>query len=712
MPYRISPNSIRVAASGALHVDTALVVPVAGAVTALPVAGLFALGLLLWTPAVTTGLALGAWFVGLAARTTGPRPASSTMVLDTAGLAVSALVGAACSGAAWLHVSTLVLWCFVGGLVVALGPGRSVVGVQGVMAIVVFGRTPQTWHQAVMLAATVAVGGAVQTAVQLLVRVPIGLRQQRAATALVFRELAGLAGSVGGRPGTWSTAVATAVDRAMTTLEPASLFGRPDVQALRGMVDEARRMRLELITVDGLFRRLPGEAGPGPAIDAALAAAAQTMLDLADAVSGARPDRRRERGRAVVRSDLVDSLAGVGSAIGSRPSADEVAVHVLAHLRSLSGQLRAAGRLVGLATDVRTGSVLQVAAPRRRSLRSDLASVWEVLSGSLTSRSPAFRHAVRLAVVVPVLDVGFHHSGLARSYWVPLSAAVVLRPDYVSTMTRGLSRVGGSAVGVGVIGVLVAVAHPGPAATVALVALTGWGAFAFVQSNYGLGVAFLTGLVLLLVGVGQPDTLAIAGYRLLDTVIGGTVALVAYLAWPTWSGEEARQSLRRLIAAQREYVDAVLRGFNAPAPVDPDELRSLGRAARLAYTDAQAAVGRSLADPPAHRIDPEVGRGALAALRRLIRAAHGLRTELPGTTGVPGMEGFALAVDESCRRMEAGLDRDRPVGHLPPLRSLLDRMRDDPAAVPVPVAIPLDELVDAIDTVGQLLGAGEPDRTG
>ncbi|MGO8873806.1 MAG: hypothetical protein ACLQPH_20870, partial [Acidimicrobiales bacterium] len=113
--------------------------------------------------------------------------------------------------------------------VVALGPERSVVGIQGVMAMVVFGRTPQSWHQAVVLATTVAVGGAVQTLVQLAVRVPIGLRPQRAAVAEVFGELAGLAGSVGSRSGTGSIAVAAAVDRALTTLEPASLFGRRDV---------------------------------------------------------------------------------------------------------------------------------------------------------------------------------------------------------------------------------------------------------------------------------------------------------------------------------------------------------------------------------------------------------------------------------------------------------------------------------------------------
>src|SRR5664280_2256445 len=135
------------------------------------------------------------------------------------------------------------------------------------------------------------------------------------------------------------------------------------------------------------------------------------------------------------------------------------------------------------------------------------------MSSTGTTTSPAFRHAVRLAVVVPVLDIGFQHSGLARSYWIALSAAVVLRPDYTATMSRGLARVGGTVVGVGAIGAIVGGLHPDAAAVVVLVALTGWGAFCFYQSSYTVGVAFLTGLVLILTGVGQPATLALAGYR-------------------------------------------------------------------------------------------------------------------------------------------------------------------------------------------------------
>lgn len=697
------------AVRSAIRLDASLVAPVAGAVTAVPVTVLFALGLALWSPTVTSGLALGALFVGLAARINGPRLAASAMALDTLGLTVSALVGSACAGVGWLHISTLVVWCFVGGLVVALGPARSVVGIQGVMAIIIFGRAPHSVGASVALALAVLVGGAVQTAVQLVVRVPFGLRPQRSATALVYRQLAELAG---GRKES-SPAAARSADTAQTLLGSGALFGRPDVQALRGMVDEARRMRLELIAIGGLVRRLPDELESDQALDRVREKLHLFLLAISDAVTGSgsrgHPPLDPEAGAWLAFRQAMDDLE---AGIGLRPWAGGATALVLAHFRSLRGQLRAAARLVGRATDAPAGSVLRVGRPRAHPVAADLRTIWDVLAENLTTTSPAFRHAVRLAVVVPVLDIGFQHSGLARSYWIALSAAVVLRPDYTATMSRGLARVGGTVVGVGAIGAIVGGLHPGAAAVVVLVALTGWGAFSFYQSNYALGVAFLTGLVLILTGVGQPATLALAGYRLVDSVIGGSVALVAYLLWPTWSKAEAQQSLAKLVAAQGRYVSAVLAGLSTKAPRDPEELRRLGRLARLAYIDAQSAVGRSLKEPTAKRIDPDVSQGILAALRRLIRAAHSLRTETAVPPTLAGIDQFAQAVDRSFATVEDGLERNMSVDSLPPLRDMYHRIdegsADDPAALPV--LIQLDEMVNAVDTVGQLMGAGDQEH--
>ena len=95
-------------------------------------------------------------------------------------------------------------------------------------------------------------------------------------------------------------------------------------------------------------------------------------------------------------------------------------------------------------------------------------------------------------------------------------------------------------------------------------------------------------------------------------------------------------------------------------------MRELARSTRLAYTDAQAAVGRSLAEPPSKRIDPDLGPGILAALRRVTRALHGLRTEPLGTAPVPGAAEFATAMEDALLQVSDALGVRRARRHPPP----------------------------------------------
>jgi len=730
MSAPLPPSIVRRTVRDTVRIDRSLIAPVAGAVTAVPVALFYGLGVALWTPGATSSLALGALFVGLAARLNGPRLAPSAMAADAVGLSVSAIVAGLTAGSLWLHVGTLVVWCFAGGLMVALGPGRSVIGVHGVMALIVFGRAPRSVTESIAMGLLVLVGGLAQTGVQVAVRMPIGLRPQRRATAEVFRSLAS---GYGDRTGAWSAATARAIDAATLTLRPAALVVRRDAEALRGMVDEARRIRLELVTIEGLTRRLPEDPSTRDTVDELRHLVDRLLRGLADALVAPRGVAGPADPEALPIAGIRAASGALAAAVAGEPTGhgpDAASAAVVGHFLSLRGQLRAAVRLVGPATDRSVGPVVpSVARMRPRGLHrvhpvASLRPVTGVLSEHLTPASPAFRHALRLAVVVPLLALVGQHLGLGRSYWIPLSAAVVLRPDFAATMTRGVARVVGSVVGVGAIGAVLAGLHPGPGATTVLVAVAAWGAFTFVQSNYAVGVSFLTGLVLLLASVGQADTLGIAGDRLLDTVVGGTAALVAYVLWPTWSRAQVSQLLARLVSCQRAYATAVLAGFagvdgvdgvdgSSSEPARPGDsvpgLRDLARDTRLAYTDAQAAVARSLAEPPSKQVDADLGPGLLAALRRVTRAVHGLRTEPPGDAPLPGGAELASAVDAALLRISDALGSGRDIGGLPPLRTLYHRVEDACAGRPerAGVVIHLDELVNAVDTAAELLaGSG------
>ena len=207
---------------------------------------------------------------------------------------------------------------------------------------------------------------------------------------------------------------------------------------------------------------------------------------------------------------------------------------------------------------------------------------------------------MRLAVVVLLAELISRHLPLSRSYWMVVAAATTLRPEFGATFTRGAERAGGTALGVGLAGAIAVALHPAGAATVALVGVLAWAAYAVFPANFAVGFAFITAVVVFLLNAIAPDTLATAWARLLDTLVGGTLGLLAYALWPTWSYVSARQSLADLVQAERAYVKAILAVIAAgrraeeqrdahaqpPRPADADHHRGERRAVAVRAGDA------------------------------------------------------------------------------------------------------------------------------
>ena len=54
-------------------------------------------------------------------------------------------------------------------------------------------------------------------------------------------------------------------------------------------------------------------------------------------------------------------------------------------------------------------------------------------------------------------------------------------------------------------------------------------------ASFTVGFGFITAVVVFLINAISPDTLATACARLLDTLVGGTLGLLVFALWPTWS---------------------------------------------------------------------------------------------------------------------------------------------------------------------------------
>src|SRR5271154_252948 len=90
-----------------------------------------------------------------------------------------------------------------------------------------------------------------------------------------------------------------------------------------------------------------------------------------------------------------------------------------------------------------------------RNVFPDLDESLATLRANLWIDSPFGRHALRLAVVLSLCAFIVHQLNWQRGYWMTLTAVLVLRPDFTTTLSRGLARIAGTLVGVTVATVLV-----------------------------------------------------------------------------------------------------------------------------------------------------------------------------------------------------------------------------------------------------------------
>ena len=696
-------SPISSAVRDAARFDRGAVSVSAGVLAGIPVVALLGVLIAVGQPVAAVTTAVGAMLVGIAWRVGGGRPPLAVMSTDAVLMGVATLAGCLSGRVLWVHLVVLAVFSLAGGMLVGIGRQAGVVGFQSILAVIVFGRYTEPLGSALGIAGLVAAGGIAQVVFQSVVRWPTPLAGQRRATATAYRALAELAV---GTAQTSAIPAADGLDEAEASLSGASLLGSPAVMPLRSLVNEGQRLRVAIVALSGLAARLSPKAEPACAVHAIATETAATLRAAADAIE--RPGAPRgEANRLADHADRV-SVSIARLARGPEPGQEPSGVWPVLQRRlaALGGQLRA---VASLAPPAGAGAPLRGRRPHPRTgqplraLRSDLT----VLRANLSWQSPATRHAIRLAIIVPGAELIARALPLQRGYWIVVAAAAVLRPEFGATFTRGTERAVGTAAGVTLAGLIAAGLHPGEVATIALVGVMGGAGFATFAASYAVGFAFITALVVFLLNALHPDTLATASARLVDTLVGAVIGLVFFAAWPTWARRPAQESLAELATSLRDYQALVLGALVAGEPMS-ERVRTLARSARLARTRAQADVARSLGEPPTHRIDARKGPGILGELLRVVHALHGLRLEAQDMRERAPMDRLAplaRALDVQLAAAARALRTDdlQLSSENVDLRRALERFGEDPSPSERRLHALLDELVDATNSVADLL---------
>lgn len=277
--------------------------------------------------------------------------------------------------------------------------------------------------------------------------------------------------------------------------------------------------------------------------------------------------------------DLAAALTGERELPGRRPPPAEEGHPTL---RAVRHGVRLVWNVVG-DPEERAGA----AAPRPE--RDRRIRIRELVDRTLASAdSRAF--AVRLALCMSIAEVARQWLPTNRPYWVLLTVAIVLKPDFGSVFGRAVQRGAGTLLGVLIGSALLAVFPRSGWLVVAMALLAGvlpWARAA----NFGLFSVFQTPVILLMLDLTLDDP-GLVSERLVDTLIGcGIVLVFGYLLWPqTWRAP-LDQALRDAALALDAFVEAAFTGSSA------DRRRARRRTYR-ALTELQTQLQRRLAEPP------------------------------------------------------------------------------------------------------------------
>jgi len=680
----------------ALRVDTSLVSPVAGAITALPVVVVFVAGLLLGTDSGAIAMAVGANLIAIASLVGAPRLSFRIAILDAVLLGLSVLVGTLTGSITWLHLLLLVPWCFGAGMVEVFGQTSATVGSQAVIAYVVLGRFTGSILFAVHFSLLVTLGAFVEILALVLLRLPSSIRYQRTRLAASVEAVAQL---VLLDPHSSATAALSSLDDTEKILDDPALFGRTDVRELRAIFDQVRRIRLEITTLSGLRVRLATMNAQYDELRVALALEplSNALEEMTRSLRHPSPSTWRA---SVAEFDL--KIEELDRNISDPSDAQVLALQCSQHLRAIAGQLRAMGKLVDtsgseMGRRVWRPALPEFVGPDLSRLRSGALT----LKDNFTTNSPAFRHAVRLAVAVPAAAILGSTFGLPRSFWLTFAVLVILKPDYSSLLDRGFGRIFGTIIGATFAALLVGGLHPDRAATVFLVAFSAWAAYSTWYASFAISFGFVTSLVLVLMSISTTDTLSTALDRLIDFSLGSVIALVAYLVWPTSLHNSVSDAMANLYQALERYLDAVF-DIVEHKNVRPENIIAQSRTTRMAWIRAESAVGRAVAEPGFDRTGLSDVRGQLATTMRILRALHAIRIEAErGSTVEPSRELDQLI--HGCADALRSLYEDNQDSLKVPTPSLRSLYRSAEVALlgdpqSGVLAIHLDELVNAINT--------------
>ena len=187
-----------------------------------------------------------------------------------------------------------------------------------------------------------------------------------------------------------------------------------------------------------------------------------------------------------------------------------------------------------------------------------------ILFQNFSLDSKIFRHSLRFAAAIVFAYLLGTVFNIQNTYWILLTIVVIMRPSYGLTKERSKDRIIGTLIGaVAAVAIVLITQNTVVYSVLAMVSLIF--AFSLIQQNYKFAAALITISIIFVYSIINPNAFEVIQYRVLDTIIGAAIAIIAnYLLLPSWEAENLKQVLLNALKMNKKYLLATQDLYKEP----------------------------------------------------------------------------------------------------------------------------------------------------
>jgi uncharacterized membrane protein YccC len=310
-------------------------------------------------------------------------------------------------------------------------------------------------------------------------------------------------------------------------------------------------------------------------------------------------------------------------------------------------------------------------------LKFNFRKWWQKMQFKLQPNAMLLKHSQRVAIVTVVGLTLYYTLDLPRGQWIVLTIMVLLQPDFSTTKERTQDRLLGTMAGV-ILGTLLLIYHLHFSLLIVAISVCAF-FFVYLQAkNYRLAVVFVTIMLVGILEVSEFVGWQIAAYRLLATLIGGMLSiLAAYVLWPSWESMQFPARMAKALKANRDYLWQIghelqdKTGFHARVVSDQ-------RKAEAENINLLDTVKRLAQEPDSIRDRVKNAQKLAYYNNRLTKELTSFAAFLPSlkadfdyTEAVSIIQELTKIMDE----LSIDIAQNKPVLHKPDLEAILGRMQ-------------------------------------